>query len=134
LLEDPVPVLQSYYQTMFMRDLVERYQIKNVPLFEEFLKISISRFSSLYSVSGLHGGLRERYGKISKGTLIRYMRYAQDIFLLFEMKRFDTKVRQQIILPRKLYGVDSGLLNAIRFSSSADNGRLLENAVFMELH
>ncbi|MCG3205014.1 MAG: hypothetical protein KCHDKBKB_01731 [Elusimicrobia bacterium] len=133
LQENPQPVLQSYYQTMFMRDLVERYRINNVPLFEDFLKVAISRFGSLFSVSALHKELEARHGRVSKATLVQYTRYAREVFLLFELHRFDFKIRRQLLHPRKLYGVDVGLLNAIRFSSTEDRGRLLENAVYLEL-
>ncbi len=51
--ELPVETLQEFYRAMFARDMIERFRIKNVPLFEDFLKLQISRFSSLSSVSNL---------------------------------------------------------------------------------
>jgi predicted AAA+ superfamily ATPase len=42
-------------------------------------------------------------------------------------------VTRQLRSPRKLYAIDHGLLNAVRFSHSEDRGRILENIAFMEL-
>ncbi len=42
-------------------------------------------------------------------------------------------MKKQLVNPRKVYTVDNGLRNAVAFKFSQDEGRLLENAVFMEL-
>jgi predicted AAA+ superfamily ATPase len=131
--EDPRPILQGYYRAMFLRDLVERYRVQNVGLLEDFLKIQISRFAALSSLSSIHKELIEVHGRVSKSTLSQYARAAREILLLFEAMRYSPKVREHLLFPKKVYAVDHGLLEAIRFSATEDQGRLLENAVFMEL-
>jgi predicted AAA+ superfamily ATPase len=125
--------LQNYYRAMFARDMVERFCIKNVRQFEDFLKIQITRFASLSSISNSEKEMKELGYGVSKNTLMNYLGYARDVFLLFDVCKFDHKVTRQMRAPRKLYAVDHGLLNAVRFSSSEDKGRILENIVFMEL-
>jgi hypothetical protein len=125
--------LQQYYRTMFTRDMVERFGIRNVRQFEDFLRIQMSRFSSLSSISNTEKAMRELGYSLSKNTLMNYLRYVNDAFLLFDVTRFDTRVTRQLRHPRKLYAVDHGLLNAIRFSTSEDRGRILENMAYMEL-
>ncbi len=125
--------LQQYYRTIFARDMVERFKIKNVRQFEDFLKIQLSRFSSLSSVSNTAKEMQTLGYSLSKNTLMTYLGYARDVFLLFDVCKFDHKVTNQLRAPRKLYAIDHGLLNAVRFSSSEDRGRILENIVFMEL-
>jgi predicted AAA+ superfamily ATPase len=131
--EIPAETLQEYYRAMFARDMIERFRIKNVPLFEDFLKLQISRFSSLSSISKLEAELKSIGHRGSKQTLLNYLGYARDILLLFEVHLFSPKVKNQLLYPRKIYGIDQGLLNAIRFSLSEDKGRVLENMVFLEL-
>lgn len=131
--ELPKETLQEYYRAMFARDMIERFRIKNVPLFEDFLKLQISRFAALSSVSNLEKELRSIGHEGSKKTLLSYLGYAREILLLFEVHLFSPKVRNQLLYPRKIYGVDQGLLNAIRFSTGEDKGRILENMVFLEL-
>jgi len=68
----------------------------------------------------------------SKTTLSKYLSYAKSVFLLFELPVYDYKLKEQMRHLKKIYAVDTGLLNAIRFSFSDDYGRLLENLVFLE--
>ena len=126
-------VLQEYYRAMFSRDIIERHAVKNVRLLEDYLKIQLSRFASLSSVSKLEKELSAMGYRLSKNTLNNYLGYAKDAFLLFEAPIFSPKVKNQLLYPRKVYGIDHGLLNAIRFSTSEDRGRYLENIVFLEL-
>ncbi len=125
--------LQQYYRTIFARDMVERFKIRNVHQFEDFLKIQVSRFASLSSISNSEKEMETIGYRLSKNTLMTYLGYARDVFLLFDVCKFDHKVTRQLRAPRKLYAIDHGLLNAVRFSSSEDKGRILENIVFMEL-
>ncbi|MBN1761429.1 MAG: ATP-binding protein [Chitinispirillaceae bacterium] len=125
--------LQQYYRAMFTRDMVERFTIKNIRQFEDFLKIQITRFSALSSVSNAEKEMKEIGYSVSKNTLMNYLGYAKDVFLLFDLCKFDNKVTRQLRAPRKVYVVDHGLLNAIRFSVSEDRGRILENIAFMEM-
>jgi uncharacterized protein len=131
--ENPRPILQGYYRAMFVRDLVERYHVQNPALLEDFLKIQLSRFAALSSLSNIHKELIEIHGRISKSTLSHYARAAREILLLFEASRYAPKIRHHLLFPKKVYVVDHGLLEAIRFSATEDKGRLLENAVFVEL-
>jgi predicted AAA+ superfamily ATPase len=126
-------LLQGYYRTMFAQDMIERFSIKNVRLFEDYLKIQVSRFAALSSISRLEKELAALGHHFSKNTINAYLGHAKDILLLFEAPIYSAKVKNQLLYPRKIYAVDHGLLNAIRFSATADQGRLLENLVYMEL-
>ena len=55
------------------------------------------------------------------------------IFLIFKLERFDFKLKQQFIAPKKVYCIDSGLMNSIGFKFSENKGRLIENLVAIEL-
>jgi predicted AAA+ superfamily ATPase len=113
--------------------MVERFTIKNVRQFEDFLKIQITRFAALSSISNTEREMRDMGYSLSKNTLMKYLGYARDVFLLFDVCKYDFKVTRQLRHPRKLYAVDHGLVDAVRFSFSEDRGRILENMAFMEL-
>jgi predicted AAA+ superfamily ATPase len=130
---DRAEILQQYYRTMFLRDLVDRHGIRNSTLYDQFLKIALGRFGSLVSVSNLANSLPPTGPGCSKNTLVEYLDHAVDAFLLQLVPRFSTKVTEHIRHPRKLYAVDTGLLDAVRFSMSDDRGRVLENMVALEL-
>lgn len=129
----PAETLREYYHAMFALDIIERFQVKNVRMFEDYLKLQISRFASLSSINNLEKELKSFGHSGSKATLLKYAGFAKETLLLFEVNLFSPKVRNQLLYPRKVYGIDQGLLNAIRFSTSEDRGRILENMVFLEL-
>ncbi len=127
-------VLQENYRAMFNRDILERFTVKNKRLLEDYLKIQLSRFASLSSISNLEGELKSLGHRFTKNTLNAFLGYAKDVFLLYETPIYSPKAKNQLLYPRKVYGIDQGLLRAIRFSASEDRGRYLENMVFLELN
>ena len=53
--------------------------------------------------------------------------------MFFESKRYSYKIREQLRAPKKIYCVDHGLVQAVRFAFSENHGRMLENMVYIEL-
>ena len=129
----PQELLREYYKVMFYRDLIERHKIKNIKLLEDYLALALDQFSSLYTISSTAKKLESFGHSLSKNTLSNFTKYAQDVFLVFEAKKYSFQVKKQLRLPKKLYAIDHGLLKAVRFSFSEDLGRILENIVFIAL-
>lgn len=129
----PEELLKEYYKTMFYRDLIERYGIKNIKLLEDYLTLVIDQFASRYSISSTAKKLEGFGYSFSKNTLSNFSNYAGDIFLIFELKKFSYKVKEQLRWPKKVYAIDHALINAVRFYVSENYGRILENIVFLEL-
>jgi predicted AAA+ superfamily ATPase len=59
--------------------------------------------------------------------------YFEDAYILFLLKRFSYKVKQQDKSPKKIYCIDTGLANTVGFRFSENLGRLAENIVFLKL-
>lgn len=126
-------LLKEYYKVMFYRDLIEHYKIKNVKLLEDYLTVVIDQTCSHFSISSTAKKLEEFGYSLSKNTLANFSKYAQEIFLIFEVKKYAYKIKEQLRSPKKIYIIDHGLLKAIRFFFSEDYGKLLENIVFVSL-
>ncbi len=129
----PEILLKEYYKVMFYRDLIERYNIKSIRLLEDYLTLLIDQTASLASISSTAQKLREFGHTLSKNTLSNFSRYAQEIFLIFEVKKYSYRIREQLRAPKKIYAVDHGLVKAVRFSFSEDYGRMLENIAYIAL-
>ena len=126
-------ILKEYYRAILYRDIVERYRIKNLRLFENFLKVITQGISSLFSYGKTFNLFKTMGFKISKNTLIEYMRYIESSFFAFEVPIFSYNIKDQLQYPRKIYIIDTGLKNAVSFRFSQDLGKLAENLVFLEL-
>lgn len=126
-------VLQEYYRAIFYRDVIERYSIRNIKLLENYLRLIMENAGKLISYSKIENFLKTLGFKVSKATLSEYMLYIAQCFLCFEVPIFSYKIKDQLQYSRKVYGIDTGLINAISFKFSRDIGRVYENACFLEL-
>ena len=61
------------------------------------------------------------------------MLFRSDVFLFFPVDLFDYSVKRQIYNPSKMYGIDTGMLNAVSFSFSQNIGHSIENVAYIEL-
>ena len=66
-------------------------------------------------------------------TISNYVAFLQDSYLVFMVNKYDVSLKKQIQNAKKAYLIDSGLLRMLAFHHTEDNGRLLENLVFLEL-
>jgi len=131
--ETKLRILKEYVDTMLMRDVVERYGIKNIRVLRILFNSLISSFSSTFSVNRFSNRLHSQGIRISKNTLYEYMGYLEDAFGVFLIRRFSyslMKVEQS--LP-KVYPIDVGYLRLYSTSFSANTGRLMETIVALEL-
>jgi predicted AAA+ superfamily ATPase len=119
----------SLYQRIFFGDLVSRYQIRNdfalrvlIRKLAESVKqpLSFNRLSNLVSAAGK---------KISTDTVIDYLGYLKDTWLLFPMENIVAKLADKES-NKKYYFIDNGLLNLFLVDP---NTALLENQVAIGL-
>jgi len=125
--------LQSYFEVMIYRDIIERYDIKKTKILKAFIKINISYISKIVSVNKYYKQLRSRNYKISNNRLYDFLDYMNDSFLILTLTKYSESILKQQLAYDKIYGIDSGLVNAVSFKFSEDYGRIIENVVFIEL-
>jgi len=126
-------ILQDYFNTIFYKDLVDRYAIKNTELLRQWLNLLIMNLSSLVSFSKVENDFKSRGMKLSRSTLSYFSRYVEDAFFGFFLEMYSESVRKRQVNPKKFYLVDVGLHNFLTFKFSENKGRILENLVFLEL-
>lgn len=127
-----IRTLKEYLETMFFKDLLERYRIKNQSVIRELMKYLATNTSSLFSLNAFYKWIKQTY-PITKRTLINYVSYLEDIGLFFLVRKFSFSLKEQTQTPRKCYIVDNGLRSVYGFTVSEDKGKVLENTVFLEL-
>ncbi|MFO7890531.1 MAG: ATP-binding protein [bacterium] len=127
-------ILRELYKAIFYRDILELNDIRNISLFEAFLKTTVESSSSMISISKIKRFLNSTLGfKCKKNTLSDYLMYTKNAFFLYDVEIFSYGIKDRLQYPRKIYTIDNGLINAITLKHSPDYGKLLENAVFIEL-
>lgn len=126
-------ILQDYFNTIFYKDLVDRYHIKNTNLLKQWLSTLMMNLSSSISFSKIENDFKSRGINVSRATLSYFAGYIQDSFFGFFVELYSESVRKRQVNPKKFYLIDLGLHNYLTFKFSENKGRLLENLVFLEL-
>ncbi|MEM7825949.1 MAG: ATP-binding protein [Candidatus Aenigmatarchaeota archaeon] len=126
-------LLISIKDGVFYKDIVERFKVKKIKTLEFLTKVLVSNFSSYYTYSKLQNILTSSGIKISKNTVIEFVKMLEDVFLIFSVEKFERKVKETIKTQKKVYVVDNGLIKFFSPRFSTDWGKLMENVVFLEL-
>lgn len=126
-------ILQDYFNTIFYKDLVDRYAIKNTELLRQWLNLLIMNLSSLVSFSKVENDFKSRGMKLSRATLSYFARYVEESFFGFFIEMYSESVRKRQVNPKKFYLIDPALHNFLTFKFSENKGRVLENIVFLDL-
>ena len=122
-------IIEEYLDAMYFKDLVEKYEISNIPLLETLKENIFSSFSSKFSLTAFEKKYKGRF-PFSKDSLYSYYNYFIESMLVFETRLFTSSAYKRRRNPPKIYLVDTGLARKV---GTIDSGRLLENAVFLEL-
>ncbi|MCK5661744.1 MAG: ATP-binding protein, partial [Methanosarcinales archaeon] len=125
-------LLQSYFDDIIYRDIISRFNIRNPHIFKQLSLFCISNISKPHSFNSLRR-LFANYASLSTDAIINYLSYLEDVFLLFTVPHYDYSLKKQINKPKKLYCIDSGMVNAVSFHFSDNLGQLYENLVFLQL-
>ncbi len=126
--EEPRQRQIEYFENVLFRDIVERYNIRNVKLIKELGIYLASNTANLYSINQL-----SKTFDASVNTIQSYLSDLNMAYLFFYMDKFSFSFKGQVNSRSKSYCIDTGLLNAVGFKFSEDRGRILENIVFLEL-
>ena len=126
-------VLQSYYESMIFKDIVERYKIEDVKKIKMLANLLLESTSKDISYSKLANKLKSIGMNTSKNTIIKFLSYFEDAYLFFQNIKYEYSQGKQLGSIKKIYFIDNGLLNTVSFKFSKDTGKLLENLIFLEI-
>ena len=125
--------LQGYFDTMLLKDFIEHFGVKQPLVLRFFLKRAMAGITNPLSVNAIYGEIRARGMKIAKDELYNWLQDACDIYLLQRLPRFSRSVAKQETALAKYYVIDNGIRNAVIPLQSDDDGKQLENTVYLEL-
>lgn len=124
-----VEVLQNLFKDIVFRDIAIRYSIRNTKL---LIDVALYLLSNIGKET-TYNSLKKTFQVGSANTIMDYLNWFEDAYLLFFLQRFSYSAKSIAISPRKVYAIDNGLINANSLSFSEDKGRILENAVYIHL-
>lgn len=129
-----IKILQTYFDTMLLKDLVEHYKLSNIEVLRYYLKRIMSNLSKPTSIRSIHGDIKSRNLRVSKDDLYEWAGYACDIFLFIRVPNYSKSLQKIESSQPKFYCIDNGLCDAVLLPQSDDDGKKLENTVFLQLY
>ena len=121
--------LKSLYESVLYRDVMVRNNLTNEKELLELVYYISSNVGKLMS----YNSLAKVVGVKNASTISNYFAFLQDSYLIFMVNKYDVSLKKQMQNAKKGYLIDLGLLRTLAFHHTEDNGRLLENLVFLEL-
>ena len=125
--------LMGIYNTVLLKDIVERKRFSDVPLLEGIIRFLADNIGNVVSVKKISDSLTSDGRKTTAVTVDGYVQALKDAFILYEANRYDVKGKQYLRSLEKYYFVDIGLRNMLLGEQTRDVGRVLENIVYLEL-
>ena len=126
--------LQSYFDAMLFRDLVERHNISNTGVLRYFIKRLMNNLTKPTSINAIYNDIKSQGFKISKDELYLWADYVCECFMFLRISKYTPSLIEEQQSLRKYYFIDNGLRQAVLLPQSDDNGKLLENAVLLHLN
>ncbi len=125
--------LSDIFNSVQLKDIIQRNQIRDVDLLERILRYVIVNTGSSFSASSLSKFLKSEQRKVSPETVLNYIRYCCDAYLIYQVNRQDLIGKQTLSTNEKYYIADHGIREAVFGGNMRDINLILENIVFLEL-
>jgi len=125
--------VESLKNTIILRDIVERHNIKDPTLLEDIFKFMVVNIGNLTSINSIIKYFKSRQKKTNYETLSSYAEYITDTFIMHKAERFNLRGKQILGGECKYYLNDLAFKNYLFGFSPADMGYNLENYVFNQL-
>ncbi|SRR3989338_3428080 len=121
-------LLLTYFDDILTKDIERRYKLKKSDILRSLAKFYLTNTSGTITFNSLKKSL-----DTTTNTIEKFSSYLEESNILFFVKRFSFKVKEQEKAARKVYAIDVGLSNAVGFKFISNFGRIMENIVAIEL-
>ena len=129
--EYKINILGEYSDLILFRDFIERHKIRNIEVARALHTYVMQSFGRELSIMNLYNRLKSSKIPVSKDSVYSYISKLEDTMFFFFLRKYSEKIHLRESWPKKIYLCDTGLSRVVKHGE--DTGRLMENAVFVEL-
>ncbi len=122
-------ILNELLSDVVMKDIAARFGIKNTSILNRLANFLISNIGKEFS----YNSIKKTFDIKSVQSVIDYVFYFENAYLIFTIPKFSYSYKKQQVNPKKVYSIDNGFSYNNSVSFSKDKGKMLENAVFLNL-
>ena len=121
------------YKTLIVRDINEKYNIKNNELLDNLTNFMMDNISNITSVRNITNSLNKFDNTLNHKTIGSYIQYLCNAFLFYKVKRYDIQGKRYLESLDKYYLVDQTFKYAKLGIKNMSYGRSYENIIAIEL-
>lgn len=125
--------LTDLFNSVMLKDIVKRNKVRDVDLLERILAFVTANVGTTFSATSLSKFLKSEHRTVAPETILNYIKYCCDAYLIYQVKRQDLQGKQLLATNEKYYIADHGIREAVFGGNMRDINLILENIVFMEL-
>lgn len=131
--EDKYDYIENVFDTLILRDIRQKYKIRNPALMDKISQFLMDNVSNLTSARSITESLTLNKDKINHRTVSNYLNYLCNAFAFYKVRRYDIKGKKYLSANDKYYLSDHTFRYAKLGTKNMDNGRVIENIVAIEL-
>ena len=124
---------RNYLDVVILRDVVERHTVSNTSALRTMIHHIMAAPAARFSVNRFYNSLKSQGIACTKNDLYLFLDYLVEAFLIYPVIIHSRSFKARQLNPKKMYAIDTGLLNSTSFHMMEDRGALLENLVYMHL-
>jgi uncharacterized protein len=125
--------LKSINNTILLKDVVARYNVRNIAFLERLAEYIADNTGSLVSAKKISDFLKSQRTNISPNIVLNYLSFLSAAFLIFKVPRSEIGGKRIFEINEKYYFQDCGLRHALVSYRPSDINKVLENIVYMHL-
>lgn len=125
--------LMDIYNSVVLKDVVRRNNIRDVDMLERIVAYAFSNIGHIFSATSLSKYFKSENRKISHDTILNYLKFCADAFLIYKINRYDMEGKKIVSVNEKYYCADHGLREAVFGKNIQNIDQVLENIVCLEL-
>lgn len=125
--------IADVFDTLIVRDIQKKYNIRNMPLMEQLCDFLIDNISNLTSARNVARAFDAQQVKTNDRTISAYLKYLCNAFAFYRVRRYDIQGKRYLASNDKYYLCDHSFKYAKLGTKNADYGRSIENIVAIEL-
>ena len=125
--------LKNIHNSIVLKDVVARYQIRNVFLLENLLLFLADNLGSLLSAKRISDFLKSQRIDVLPKIILNYLHFLTNAFYIYKVPRMSVSGRKIFEINDKYYFEDLGLRHTLRQFVGKDINKVLENLVFKHL-
>ena len=126
--------LASVFNTIMLKDIIERYDIRNISFLNNLIAFYADTTGKLTSANSISKYMKSQNKKVSSNLILLYRSFYSEAFLIDVVSRYDIHGKKIFESNEKIYWDDIGLRN-LKASGGMDSyiEKVIENAVYKQL-